>query len=109
MSNNSSFWQPEKEIPSVSLNPPFKGNWFHVSKSSTFWQHGNVFLQGLCENRIKGILLSLRYNSVFLRPKNGIFNGHETLDPQASSIHKTSVRRFGGLTMRFCKEHVTLG
>jgi hypothetical protein len=33
----------------------------------------------------------------------------ETLDPQVSSIDKTSVRPFGGLTMRFFKGNETLG
>jgi hypothetical protein len=42
-----SFWLPEKAIPAVSLNPPFQGNWFHVSYSSTFWKNENVILQGL--------------------------------------------------------------
>jgi hypothetical protein len=37
----------KKTILSVSLNPAFKGNWFHVSNSSTFWQIENLILQGL--------------------------------------------------------------
>jgi hypothetical protein len=47
MSNFSTFWQPEKAIRAVSLNPPFQGNWFHVSHSSPFWQRENVILQRL--------------------------------------------------------------
>jgi hypothetical protein len=41
--------------------------------------------------------------------KMRFFNGHETFEPQLSSIHKASVRPFGGLTMGLFKGHETLG
>jgi hypothetical protein len=37
------------------------------------------------------------------------FKGCENLNPHVSSIHKASVRPFGGLAMGFLMEHETLG
>jgi hypothetical protein len=39
--------KPENAIHAVSINPPFQGNWFHVSYNSIFCQHENVILQRL--------------------------------------------------------------
>jgi hypothetical protein len=39
--------RPEKAIHAVSFNPPFQGNWFHVSYNSIFCQLENVILQKL--------------------------------------------------------------
>jgi hypothetical protein len=47
LSNFSSFLRPEKAIPAVSLNSTLQGNWLHVFRCSTFWQHENVILQGV--------------------------------------------------------------
>jgi len=58
-----------KTIPALSSNLAFQGNWFHVSHCLTFWQHENVFLQGLWDTRIKATLLSLSYYTVFWRPE----------------------------------------
>jgi hypothetical protein len=44
--NFSSFWLPEKAIPTVSLNPPIQANWLYVNHCSTFWFVENVILQG---------------------------------------------------------------
>jgi len=49
------------------VNPSLLGNWFHVSHCSIFWQHESVILLGLWDPRIKAILLSLNYYSVFWR------------------------------------------
>jgi hypothetical protein len=70
-------------------NPPFQANWLHVNHCSTFW---------LLENVIRQRFIILRF-----------LKGRETFDPQVSSIHRASVRPFGGLTMKFFKGHETLG
>ena len=68
LSNFSSFWRPDKAIPTVSLTPPLEYNWFLVGHFSTFCQHKYVILQGLWYPGNKGILFSLSYYWKFLRP-----------------------------------------
>jgi hypothetical protein len=52
-------------------------------------------------------------NCVSVRRFGGLkvrfFKGRVSLDPEVSSIYKASVRPFGGLTMRIFKGHETLG
>jgi hypothetical protein len=54
------------------------------------------------------IVLTEPLSGIFLGLIKRFFKVRETLDPQVSSIHKATVRPFGGLTMRFFKG-LTLG